>query len=55
METDPALETIHIDVYFQSTWFIKYQTHMRFTFVELLGIFRINFLVPSLNQSINIL
>ncbi|KAH8416701.1 hypothetical protein KR222_007505 [Zaprionus bogoriensis] len=38
-DVSPDMETMHIDVYFQSPWFIKYQTHMRFTFVELLASF----------------
>jgi len=32
-------DRVHIDIFFQSPWFIKYQSHMRFTFVELLGMF----------------
>ncbi|XP_034488710.1 pickpocket protein 19 [Drosophila innubila] len=38
-EIDKEMDSIHIDVFFQSPWFIKYQTHMRFTFVELLASF----------------
>ncbi|XP_017863369.1 PREDICTED: pickpocket protein 19 [Drosophila arizonae] len=31
--------SMHLDIFFQSSWYIKYQTHMRFTFVELLASF----------------
>lgn len=54
INTDPNMVSMHIDVYFQSPWFIKYRTHMRFTFVELLGIFH-QLLATLLHQSINIL
>ncbi|KAH8312305.1 hypothetical protein KR044_010154 [Drosophila immigrans] len=38
-EVDLDAYSMHIDIFFQSPWFIKYQTHMRFTFVELLASF----------------
>jgi len=28
---------MRLDIFYQSGWFIQYQTNMRFTFVELLG------------------
>ncbi|KAH8359598.1 hypothetical protein KR093_007786 [Drosophila rubida] len=38
-ELDLDAYSMHVDIFFQSPWFIKYQTHMRFTFVELLASF----------------
>ncbi|KAL7726844.1 hypothetical protein ACLKA6_001911 [Drosophila palustris] len=38
-EVEPNVYNLHIDVFFQSPWFITYYTHMRFTFVELLANF----------------
>ncbi|XP_060647099.1 pickpocket protein 19 [Drosophila nasuta] len=38
-ELDQDSYSMRIDIFFQSPWFIKYQTHMRFTFVELLASF----------------
>ncbi|EDV92698.1 GH18904 [Drosophila grimshawi] len=38
-EMRPDAYSMHLDVFFQSPWFIKYQTQMRFTFVELLASF----------------
>lgn len=31
---------MRLDIFYQSGWFIQYQTTMRFTFVELLGGFK---------------
>ncbi|KAH8363532.1 hypothetical protein KR084_011347 [Drosophila pseudotakahashii] len=38
-ETDTEAGTMRIDIFYQSGWFIQYQTVMRFTFVELLASF----------------
>ncbi|XP_016952170.1 pickpocket protein 19 isoform X2 [Drosophila biarmipes] len=38
-ETDTEAGTTRIDIFFQSGWFVQYQTVMRFTFVELLASF----------------
>ncbi|XP_030564308.1 pickpocket protein 19 [Drosophila novamexicana] len=38
-ELNADVISMHLEVFFQSPWFIKYQTHMRFTFVELLASF----------------
>ncbi|XP_017130963.1 pickpocket protein 19 [Drosophila elegans] len=38
-ETDTEAGTMRLDIFYQSGWFIQYQTTMRFTFVELLASF----------------
>ncbi|XP_030370430.1 pickpocket protein 19 [Scaptodrosophila lebanonensis] len=38
-ETGVEMGTMRLDIFFQSSFFIKYQTRMRFTFVELLASF----------------
>ncbi|KAH8383005.1 hypothetical protein KR009_006223 [Drosophila setifemur] len=38
-ETDTEMGTMRVDIFYQSGWFIQYQTTMRFTFVELLASF----------------
>ncbi|XP_017083076.1 pickpocket protein 19 isoform X2 [Drosophila eugracilis] len=38
-ETDTESGTMRIDIFYQSGWFIQYQTNMRYTFVELLASF----------------
>ncbi|KAH8338593.1 hypothetical protein KR059_011747 [Drosophila kikkawai] len=38
-DTNTEAGTMRVDIFFQSGWFIQYQTTMRFTFVELLASF----------------
>ncbi|EDW81151.1 uncharacterized protein Dwil_GK11905 [Drosophila willistoni] len=38
-EIGSEVGTLRLDIFFQSNWYIQYETHMRFTFVELLANF----------------
>ncbi|KAH8332310.1 hypothetical protein KR074_000859 [Drosophila pseudoananassae] len=38
-DTDTDVGTMRVEIFYQSGWFIQYQTTMRFTFVELLASF----------------